>query len=721
MTLPKARLFNSPRRSLSPWIQRFVQPGPAERLILQTARQQWPLLAINLFSSLLEAFGEGAALAVVFLAVQVLSRSAEQSWASNPLISRLPGLLSWMDSTPRVPLFLVLLAVSVLLQLLLSGCRYLNAISVSYLAARSRARVTSRIQQQILGFSFACASRYRVGDLTDLLALGPDAVSSAIGVHGQLLINLLLAAVYLGVLMVLSPWLLLMAAAMAMLVVWVQRRLLPRIRESAQQVSADQLQIASVVTEQIQGLRLLHSLGQLDQAQQAVSAHMAQLERSLRRQSQLIELIGPISQLLPIIAIAVLGAASLLVFGDKSSGILPSLVTFVLALQRLNIRLSGIARLFTERSANAGRMQRLDGFLQPHDKQFRRQGGIRSTGLRREIRLDGVDLCYPGSNDPVLRALDLTIPCGSTVALVGPSGAGKSSLVDLLIGLYSPSAGRVLIDGEDLETLNLISWQQHLGVVSQDTFLFNATIAENLAFGCPNVSEEQIQSALSTAQCSGFISALPDGIHTLVGERGYRLSGGQRQRLALARAILRRPDLLILDEATSALDSNNERLVQKAYERLRGSCTVLMIAHRLSTVVNADQIIVMQEGRIVQRGNHAQLLALDGLYRSLWLDQSQHNEIDPQTGTWNERYLLRLIDSQTSQSRRYHVPLTLFVLSPERDHEASPLMSEWKHLVDLLRSRLRETDQIGCMADGRLVLLLPYTTAEVAERVRLNL
>jgi ATP-binding cassette subfamily B protein/subfamily B ATP-binding cassette protein MsbA len=204
------------------------------------------------------------------------------------------------------------------------------------------------------------------------------------------------------------------------------------------------------------------------------------------------------------------------------------------------------------------------------------------------------------------------------VALVGPSGAGKSSVADLLVGLYTPTAGRVLIDDQDLNQLDLISWQQRLGVVSQDTFLINASLADNIGFGRPDASRAQIEAAAALAQASGFIETLPEGYDTLVGERGYRLSGGQRQRISLARAFLRNPELLILDEATSALDSHSERLVQEALERFEDGHTVLVIAHRLSTVVGADLICVMRNGQIAEQGTHNELLSRQGVYKDLW-------------------------------------------------------------------------------------------------------
>jgi ATP-binding cassette subfamily B protein/subfamily B ATP-binding cassette protein MsbA len=267
-------------------------------------------------------------------------------------------------------------------------------------------------------------------------------------------------------------------------------------------------------------------------------------------------------------------------------------------------------------------VDRLNDILTDDDKQFARTGGRPFRSLQRGILLDNVSLQYGSGPAFALRNINLSIPSGHKVALVGPSGAGKSSIADLLVGLYDPTQGQILVDGVDLQEFDLASWQQHLGVVSQDTFLFNASIASNIAYGTPGASREEIERAAALAQAEGFIRALPEGFDTLVGERGYRLSGGQRQRLSLARALLRQPDVLILDEATSALDSHSERLVQEAIEQFEKGHTLLVIAHRLSTIVNADLICVMEHGEIRERGTHHELLAARGLYAALWQQQS---------------------------------------------------------------------------------------------------
>lgn len=607
------------RRLLAP----LLSQEPAAQLIRRTARQQWKLLAFNIGGSLVEAFSEGATLAVLYVSVGLLTEPPAVSGAS------LGHIASWplLSQLPPQSTFLLLLALAVLLQTLQSLARYGSAVANGYFAARCRALVTGRIHSQILALSYPCASHYKVGDLTDYAGQGPEAINNEIYQLGQLLMNGVLLLAYLVVLVSLSPWLLLAAALMAGLIAAVQQKLLPRLGRQAEAVMQAQVAISVRVTEDIQALRLLHSSGQRSRADQAVRSRLGDLERALRRRTRITEVTGPLASFLPVVAIALIAALAVLLFESRGSGVLPSLVTFVIALQRLNTRIAGVSNTINGLTINTAQLGRLNQILQSVDKQFCRDDGHLFEKLNRELTFQAVSLRYSDDLPEALTNVSFTLPKGQMLALVGPSGAGKSSIADLLVGLYAPTAGQILIDGTSLNSLELASWQQRLGVVSQDTFLFNATISENIAFGCPDATPEQVQAAAVAAQAEGFIKSMPQSYETFVGERGYRLSGGQRQRLSLARAILRDPELLILDEATSALDSQSERLVQQAIERFEHNHTVLVIAHRLSTIVRANQILVLDHGRVVERGNHASLLTQRGLYSKLWHQQSQADPV----------------------------------------------------------------------------------------------
>jgi ABC-type multidrug transport system fused ATPase/permease subunit len=243
--------------------------------------------------------------------------------------------------------------------------------------------------------------------------------------------------------------------------------------------------------------------------------------------------------------------------------------------------------------------------------------------LSKFVEYKKVQFRYPGTDKLVLKNISLKVPVGSTVALVGQSGAGKSTFVDLLSRFYEPTEGGIFLDGINIRDMTLKTVRSKIAIVTQEIFLFNASVRENIAYGLTNISEEELFGAAKMAFADDFIQKLPEGYDTVIGERGMMLSGGQRQRVSIARALLKNPEILILDEATSALDTNSERLVQKALERLMKNRTTFVIAHRLSTIYQANTILVFHDGKIVEKGDHTSLLKKSGMYRQLYDMQFQ--------------------------------------------------------------------------------------------------
>jgi ATP-binding cassette subfamily B protein len=241
------------------------------------------------------------------------------------------------------------------------------------------------------------------------------------------------------------------------------------------------------------------------------------------------------------------------------------------------------------------------------------------------VRFEGVHFSYDPAR-PILKGISFEVPAGRTVAIVGPSGAGKSTIARLMFRFYDVTDGRITIDGQDLRDVTQHSLRAAIGMVPQDTVLFNDTIEYNIRYGRIDASEREVKQAAELAQIADFVESLPDGYATEVGERGLKLSGGEKQRVAIARTILKGPPILVLDEATSALDSHTEREIQGALERVAANRTTIMIAHRLSTVVHADRIIVLRDGGIVEDGSHGDLLARGGLYASMWNRQLEAAE-----------------------------------------------------------------------------------------------
>jgi ATP-binding cassette subfamily B protein len=246
---------------------------------------------------------------------------------------------------------------------------------------------------------------------------------------------------------------------------------------------------------------------------------------------------------------------------------------------------------------------------------------------RGDVRFEHVSFSYERGRD-ILKGLDLAIPAGTSCAIVGPSGAGKSTIARLLYRFYDPLAGRITIDGQDIADVQQRSLRAAIGIVPQDTVLFNDSIGYNIGYGREGASQPEIENAARGAAIDRFIALLPDKYESMVGERGLKLSGGEKQRVAIARTLLKNPPILVLDEATSALDSRTEQAIQETLDRVAESRTTIMIAHRLSTIVNADQIVVVDEGRVAERGTHEELLELGGLYADLWYRQAAEEMLE---------------------------------------------------------------------------------------------
>ena len=278
------------------------------------------------------------------------------------------------------------------------------------------------------------------------------------------------------------------------------------------------------------------------------------------------------------------------------------------------VQIASIGTQLSEAFAGLDRIREIRRLATEDQQDATRQPMPELTG---DVRFEAVDFEYT-AGVPVLRQVRFHAPAGTTTALVGSSGSGKSTLISLIMTFLRPKQGRVCVDGLDLEAVRLRDYRAHLGIVLQDNFLFDGTVAENIAYAKPHASREEIESVSRLAHCDEFVQGFPEKYDTVVGERGVRLSGGQRQRVAIARALLAEPRILILDEATSSLDSESEAMIQDGLARLRKGRTTFVIAHRLSTIQSADQILVLEAGEIVERGTHAELLAMNGRYRQLY-------------------------------------------------------------------------------------------------------
>ena len=374
-------------------------------------------------------------------------------------------------------------------------------------------------------------------------------------------------------------------------------------------------EVTGRLTETLGGVRIVKAYG-VEKREQLVFARGAhRLFRNVAKAVTGVSAVTSVSALVMgvISALMIVLGGRDLISGVWTVGELLQYIVFTGIVIAPVIQISSIGTQVTEAFAGLDRIREIMQMATEDQEDEAREP---LGALAGEVRLDDVRFEYePGV--PVLRGISLTAPPGTTTALVGSSGSGKSTLISLVMAFNRPTAGRVLVDGRDLESVRLKDYRTRLGVVLQENFLFDGSIRANLSFANPHASLERIREVARIAHCDEFIDGFPDGYDTIVGERGVKLSGGQRQRVAIARAILADPRLLILDEATSSLDSESEAMIQDGLRALRRGRTTFVIAHRLSTIRSADQILVLEAGEIVERGSHDELIALDGRYKQL--------------------------------------------------------------------------------------------------------
>jgi len=410
---------------------------------------------------------------------------------------------------------------------------------------------------------------------------------------------------------------------------------LRKLRKGHRRLRGDYGEITSVLQEVVSGVRLVKSFRgepyedrRFMDASGRYSTGMVRITRLAVLSQPMTELIGTAVAML----ILWIGAREVLL-GTTGGMDSATLITFMIMVMRLLPPLKQLSQAPTTAQQSFASAERLFEVLdQPTEEEldapsrtFPKRGSRTVDTMRDSLVFDRVSFAY--DTEPVLRDVSFTARRGEVIALVGASGAGKSTLVDLIPRFYEPTAGAIRLDGVDTREIALSSLRGLTGIVSQDTVLFNDTVRNNVAYGATGrFSDAQVEAAARAANAHEFISQLPDGYDTILGERGTRLSGGQRQRLAIARALLTDPPILILDEATSALDTESERLVQQAIDRLLAGRTVFVIAHRLSTVTHADQILVLDRGEIVERGTHDELLRLRGIYHRLHAAQLRRDE-----------------------------------------------------------------------------------------------
>ncbi len=584
--------------------------------LLMKLTQRYPgWIALNILLGFSSALFNGVStVLVVPVVLSILDQNIDLGTA--PVFIK--AILSPFDSIPQDYRLAVMTGAILLAIALKNLTSYLSTLAGG---ALKRALVAD-LREQALGmllevdFDFFCKTR--VGDILNRINTEIGRAASSISAVIRMVNSAITILFFVAGLLFMSWQLTVASTILLSLIQVVNQYYVIRARTFGRQLSELSKEYSIRLTESLTGIRLIKETANEVKEYDEISNLIRQRER-LDFQSQANSAaIGPISEMSGIIALIVIVFLGRTFFSGQLREVAAGLLVYLMLLLRLIpffSQLNGARSQFANFSAS---VDVVTDFLRRSDKSFMKNGDRPYELLKEGIHFNHLYFSYPGSSDVVLKDVNLFLPKGKVLALVGASGAGKSTLADLLPRFYDPTAGSITIDGVNLQAFDLKTLRRSMGIVSQEAFLFNDTIRNNIAYARHDATDDEILDAIKRANAYEFIEQLPKGLDTQIGDRGVMLSGGQRQRLAIARALLKNSDILILDEATSALDTVSERLVQAALDDISRDRTTLVIAHRLSTIQNADQIAVLNQGEVVETGTHNELLLKNGYYARLY-------------------------------------------------------------------------------------------------------
>lgn len=583
-------------------LQRFARPYPG--LILLTIVLGFSGALFNGVSTTL----------IVPVILKIVGQEVDLTKA--PAI--LKKIMTPFDGVPEEYRIVVMSGAIILTIFLKNLATYTSSLASSSLTRMLMSDMREAGLKLLLEIDIDYFAKMKVGDLINRLGGEIGRAATAIGNTFKLVTLGITILVFIGLLLSISWQLTLASTVLLSLVTLINQYAIGRAKKFGKQLSEMSKAYSISMLEILNGIRLVKSTGNEAQEYQRIKKLIRKREKADFQSQANSELIAPLSEVMGITSLILIVFLSKTFLSNQIASLSAVLLTYLLVLLRLLPLISQLNSIRSGFASTSASVEAVTDFLRLDNKPFMPKGNIIYTQLKEGIHFNSISFAYPGHDKLVLRDVDLYLPRGTTLALVGGSGAGKSTVADLLPRFYDPIAGCITLDGVDLRQLDIASVRKRMGIVSQDTFLFNDSICNNIAYGRPDATEMEIIDAAKRANAYEFISKLPQRFHTLIGDRGVMLSGGQRQRLAIARALLQNPEILILDEATSALDTVSERLVQEALDDLSRDRTTLVIAHRLSTVQKADQIAVLDQGRVVEVGTHDELLRKGGYYSRLY-------------------------------------------------------------------------------------------------------
>ena len=531
-------------------------------------------------------------------------------------------LLSPFEGVPERYRLIVMLLAVILTIILKNLTAYLRSLLTVVFNRSLTNTIKSEMFQTLMDSDLDFFTKAKVGDLTKRLGSDTAQCTQTINGYVSLITQLIILSLFVSLLIFISWRLTLISSLLIALIGIINQLFIRRSKRFGFFLNQEQRNYSIKVIETLSGIRLIKSVSSENREYTKLKELMLSLENialKAKMNSALISPVNEVTSMITVISILLLGRY---LFADQITNVSAILLTYLLILFRMLPMVSQINSSRNAIAKGSASFNMAVDLWRRDNKPIMKPGSIPFQKVKSQIHFYEISFSYPGNDNLVLKNVDISLPRGKTLALVGGSGAGKSTFADLLPRFYDPTSGCITIDGIDLREFDITSLRKKTGIVSQTTHLFNDTVKNNIIYASPDATEDEIIEAVRQANAYDFIMDLPKQWDTQIGDRGVMLSGGQRQRLAIARALLQDPEILILDEATSALDTVSERLVQKAIDQLSRDRTVLVIAHRLSTIQNADQIAVLDQGKLVEIGTHSELLEKEsGYYRHLYYVQ----------------------------------------------------------------------------------------------------
>lgn len=586
---------------------------PLKALLPTVGLPRWWVLLLMLFLGLLTAWSEGLSIWLLIPLVQ------NQMGVTNfGGVGKLAQLFGGMPVEQRLLSVGLCILFFIVLKNVLNFCYSVLFQRVNHSISH---QLRSGIVQQLLRVGQSYLDTHDSGKLLNTLGNETWRASAAFTVLANMIINVCMVLT-LGILLLVISWKLAVVTGLFLLFMsLVIQKLTRNAKLLGGEATAANGNLSQRSVETFQGLRLIRAFGNERYEQNRFDAASREVSKAFWNMDRICALVQPLSEVM--IAPLLLGILVVTTIHNPTQ--LASSVTFLVLLYRLHPRVKQLDSDRVTLNALSASLEEIRTLLDKTDKPYTPSGRQVLHTIKRGITFENVSLLYESGTRLALTNVDCTIDLGQTTALVGPSGAGKSSLISLICRFYDPTSGSVSVDGNPMPEIDLAWWRNQIGVVSQDVFLFNATVAQNIRYGKLDASRAELMEAARRAHALEFIENLPSGFDTILGDQGIRLSGGQRQRLALARAFIRNPQILILDEATNSLDLISEEVVQDALEEFGRDRTVVMIAHRISTIERASKIIVLDAGKIVETGSTEELLQHAGLFARLYaLQQPTH-------------------------------------------------------------------------------------------------